>query len=292
MQQLIRWTGSKRSQCSEIVKYICCDYNTYYEPFCGSCAVGFYLMKYKPMHFKKFVFSDVNADLINTYNIIKNEPLKLCKIYSELWNNLNKDNNIDRKKEYYNSIRDEVNKNHDPFLFFFITRTCQNGLIRYNSKGEFNTGFHIQRKGIIPEKIYSIVQQYSKLLNNHDCSFMHLDYTENNYTENDLVYLDPPYFNTKGIYFGIIDFNNFFDFLQNLKSDFLLSFDGISDKDNTVQIPKVYNKHVYLYSGKSSFYRLSKSKKDVEVYESLYIKVKNNLTELTGLTGLTGLTEW
>ena len=62
---------------------------------------------------------------------------------------------------------------------------------------------------------------------------------------------------------------------MSLKSDFLLSFDGISTKDNTVEIPKVYNEHKYIYSGKSPFNRIN-NQKDIKVFESLYIKTKSN----------------
>jgi site-specific DNA-cytosine methylase len=78
------------------------------------------------------------------------------------------------------------------------------------------------------------------------------------------------------IEYGKIDYDKFISFLKSLKSDFLLSFDGISAKDNTVEIPKVYNEHKYIYSGKSSFNKI-RNQKDVKVFESLYIKTKSNI---------------
>ena len=34
-QPVIKWSGSKRSQSSEIIKYFPKEIDTYYEPFCG-----------------------------------------------------------------------------------------------------------------------------------------------------------------------------------------------------------------------------------------------------------------
>ena len=38
-QPVIKWSGSKRSQASEIIKYFPKEIDTYYEPFCGGCSV-------------------------------------------------------------------------------------------------------------------------------------------------------------------------------------------------------------------------------------------------------------
>lgn len=38
-QPVIKWSGSKRSQTEEIIKYFPTEINTYYEPFCGGCSM-------------------------------------------------------------------------------------------------------------------------------------------------------------------------------------------------------------------------------------------------------------
>ena len=42
-QPVIKWSGSKRSQASEIIKYFPKQIDTYFEPFCG----GAYVVKTK-----------------------------------------------------------------------------------------------------------------------------------------------------------------------------------------------------------------------------------------------------
>lgn len=139
MQQLIKWTGSKRSQCIEISKNILSEYETYFEPFCGSCALGFYLLKTKSMQFKKFIFSDINNDLINTYNTIKENPQTIIDDYRKYWNELNKDDNIKRKQEYYKVMRECLNTSHEPSVFFFIMRVVQNGMNTLRRKQKLKT---------------------------------------------------------------------------------------------------------------------------------------------------------
>ena len=36
-QPVIKWSGSKRSQANDILKFFPKQINTYYEPFCGGC---------------------------------------------------------------------------------------------------------------------------------------------------------------------------------------------------------------------------------------------------------------
>ena len=38
-QPVIKWSGSKRSQAKDIIKYFPKEIDTYYEPFCGGASV-------------------------------------------------------------------------------------------------------------------------------------------------------------------------------------------------------------------------------------------------------------
>lgn len=273
-QPVIKWSGSKRSQCDEIIKYFPKNINTFYEPFCGGCSVTRALIE-SNIQVNNIVCSDINQDLINLWLTIKNSPDLVIQTYGELWNQLNFDNNINRKVEFYNSIRDKYNNNHDPLLFMFIMRTVVNGLPRYNKKGKFNSPFHLNRNGINPNRLSKIIKEWSRLLNNANVKFRCCSYMDINPLENDFIYFDPPYEKTKGMYYGNFNQNDFFDYLFHLNCHYALSYDGVvANSINEVsKIPlNLYDKHILIKSGNSSFRRLIGFSNKSTVYESLYIK--------------------
>lgn len=272
-QPAIKWSGSKRSQAKEIVENFPKEIETYYEPFCGGCSVLRQLLG-SEINVKEYICSDINEDLINLWNKIKIEPLKLAADYENLWCELNKDDNRERKKRYFEEVRARYNLVHNESDFLFIMRTTTKGMPRYNKKGEFNNSFHITRNGIKPSTLCKILQEWSHILQDKNVTFLHKDYLEITSKENDVLYLDPPYYHTKGMYFGKLDYKDFFEWLKTQKGYYLLSFDGISGvEDKTYNLPKeLYSEHKYLKSGNSSFRRILGKSRDSIVYESLYLK--------------------
>ena len=277
IQPVVKWSGSKRSQAPEICKYINKNYETYYELFCGGCSMLFFLLenKYYTDKFKRFVCNDINSPLIELYKMIKEDCMYVQDTYVKLWKELNKDEDLERKKAYFAEIREEFNKTQKPELFFFIMRTTTNGMPRYNKAGEFNNSFHVTRNGMMPSETEGILRESSYLLRVNKVEFYSKSFEEYGTEENDLLYLDPPYFNTKGMYYGTIDFPVLWQYLKDTKSDWLLSFDGkAGEEDNTVSIPEIYDRHLYINSGNSSFRRVIGKSKDTIVEESLYLKIK------------------
>ena len=277
MQQVIKWSGSKRSQAHDIVKCIGNKiYEIYYEPFCGGCSVLAYIIANENIakQFKSFVCSDLNEDLISSYNLIKTNPSYIIENYNVMWNELNQESNsLEDKKRYFEKIRTRLNIEHNPVDFIFIMRTTTNGMPRYNKNGEFNNSFHITRNGITPDKFEKIVTEWSRLLNQYNVQFICQSFEKIVPNENDLVYLDPPYANTKGMYFGGFDNMCLFAFLERLRCDWMLSYDGMAGDDNlVVDVPKnLYKRHLLINSGNSSFRRVIGNDKYCNVQESLYL---------------------
>ena len=277
-QPIIKWSGSKRSQCEEILTYFPKKIDTYYEPFCGGCSMLMGLIN-SGISVKRYVCSDINGDLISLWNMVKDSPETIYQSYETLWKKLNKDDDIGRKRRFFEEQRSIYNQTHSPEVFFFIMRTTTNGMPRYNTKGEFNNGFHITRNGIEPERLYPILMDWSDKLKRHNVEFIHCSYSDiiGGVNPDDFIYMDPPYFNTKGMYMkNTINFDDFFDDLEELcklKVKFALSFDGKSGQvDNTCTVPeKCYLQHMYIKSGNSSFKRTIGKDRNAMVYESLYL---------------------
>lgn len=273
IKPVIKWSGSKRTQSESILSYFPKEIDTYYEPFIGGASVLYQLL-HNDIKVNKYICSDINDDLITLWNRIKNNPNDLIDCYTDLWNELNIDDDIERKKQYFYNVRSRFNEHRLPEDFLFLSRTCTNGLIRYNSSGDFNTSFHFSRKGIVPETLSKILLDWSEKLNYNNVQFINQSYEEVNTNEDDFIYLDPPYANTKGMYYGQLDYKIFWEWLRNQQAKYLLSFDGKrAEVDNTYAVPKdLYQEHVYLHSGRSSFVDL-KNQVTQMVQESLYINV-------------------
>lgn len=261
---IIKWSGSKRSQASEIVSLFPKKINIYFEPFLGGGAI---LGALSPL---KAICGDICVPLIKIWNIVKTNPELLSKEYEKRWVRLYNEGHL-----YYYKARKEFNINKSPFDLLFLSRTCVNGLIRFNRNGGFNNSYHLSRKGIQPAKFKKIIYKWSKIIKGY--KFFIKDYREltKNAGSADFIYLDPPYFNTQGRYFGGIVFNDFLEYLQNLnkrKIRFALSYDGKRGNKNYIaEIPKsLYKHHLLLHSGNSSFRKLQ-NKKIEPVYESLYL---------------------
>ena len=272
-EPVIKWSGSKRSQAENILTYFPKEIDTYYEPFCGGASVLRRLLS-SDIKVNRYVCSDLNSGLIDLWNEIINNPERVSSYYNRLWNELNVDDDKQRKKEYFTTVRERYNREHNPLDFMFIMRTTTNGMPRYNRDGEFNNSFHVTRNGIVPKTLEKIIYEWSELLNKNKVEFMACSYAEIKPKEDDFVYLDPPYANTKGMYYGTIDYDKLWNWLRNLPCKYALSFDGISgEEDNTWNVPQdVYSRHEYLLNGNSSFKRTIGKSNDSIVYESLYLK--------------------
>ena len=261
---VIKWSGSKRSQSAKIKEYLPNKFNRYYEPFIGG---GSMLYAINPTD---AVCGDICVPLIDLWNEIKNNPVKLSEAYKLRWTKLQ----TEGYQAYY-EIRDDFNKNRSPEDLLFLSRTCVNGLIRFNANGDFNNSLHHTRPGISPDSLEKIIMDWSKHIQGSE--FIAADYTTTTETakEGDLIYLDPPYFHTKGRYYGTIDFDAFLAYLEQLNSKgikYMLSFDGIRGEDDfTVELPKkLYKRHEFIPSGNSSFKKVM-DKESIQVLESLYL---------------------
>lgn len=272
-QPVIKWSGSKRSQCQNIIKYFPKEINTYYEPFCGGASVLRGLLE-SDIKVKQYVCSDLNEGLIELWKLIKEDPVSVSNRYEKLWTELNQYEDKAIKRQYFENVRERYNKEHNPLDFMFIMRTTTNGMPRYNQKGEFNNSFHITRNGIDPERLRKIINEWSVLLNKNNVCFKCCSYDTIIPQKGDFMYLDPPYAGTKGMYFGGFDNKNLFEYLRKIDCSWAMSYDGISGKeDNTFEVPQdLYDEHLYIKSGNSSFKRVIGKSNDSIVYESLYLK--------------------
>lgn len=273
---LIKWIGSKRVQSREIINYFPSFVSTYYEPFCGGCSVLYQLLKSKDHYVNRCVCSDTNGDLIDLWNTVKRDPGGLYAEYERMWNEMKSIEDRQEKRKYFEAVRDEFNQTRSPYCFFFLLRTCTNGIPRYNKFGNFNNTLHLTRDGIKPRFLKKIIDEWSDLLNSHDVQFRRCDYRNaiDSLELDDFVYLDPPYEMTRstGKYFGDVDYDTLFGIVRNMNArgvKYAMSFDSSSAKPD---VPEDVYENIIGVPSKNGGYRKTIMKMDdKDVYETLYI---------------------
>ena len=201
VKPFVKWAGGKNSLIPQITKYYPFELKNgfierYIEPFVGGGAVLIdILQKYE---IKEAYAFDINIDLINCYNVIKNNV-------EELINELDKKEknfialNDEERQNYFYDIRAEYNsyKLNDKLdvkrasEFIFLNRTCFNGLYRVNKDGKFNVPCGKYKNPTICD--YNNLRNLSELIKN--VIFEYGDYrkSEKYVNNNTFVYFDPPY---------------------------------------------------------------------------------------------------
>ena len=201
VKPFVKWAGGKNSLIPQITKYYPFELKNgfierYIEPFVGGGAVLIdILQKYEVKEAYAF---DINIDLINCYNVIKNNV-------EELINELDKKEikfialNDEERQNYFYDIRAEYNsyKLKDELdvkrasEFIFLNRTCFNGLYRVNKEGKFNVPCGKYKNPTICDS--NNLRNLSELIKN--VIFEYGDYrkSEKYVNNNTFVYFDPPY---------------------------------------------------------------------------------------------------
>ena len=163
---------------------------TWIEPFFGSGVVGI------NVHPKKANVSDNNEHIVRLYKDIQNglvNPDNVDIHLRVLGEHLEKSHG-----ETYYDVRSRFNQNHESLDFLFLNRSCFNGVMRFNNKGEFNVPFckNPQRfsKSYIT-KICNQVRAVWEVFQESDWSISHRDWRDalDIAETGDMVYMDPPY---------------------------------------------------------------------------------------------------
>lgn len=309
----IKWTGSKRSQAKVIVDKFPKEINIYCECFVGGGSVLHELLNRiynKEIKCNRIVCCDINTDLITLWRMLidKNKRQKLLEYYTCLHYKLKAragyidgpmtTEHVKLAQTLYYEMRDKYNEyivndiynEERAMIFYWITRTAFNGLIRYNPKTrKFNSPFHVGgRFGITPDELLEVFNGWGTVIdsfieNGGKLDFYCCDYGEviSGLGNGDVVYMDPPYDKVGGTYFceefSVERLNKIIEWLTEYGAKVLLSYDGKSGEEDRTsnKIRPWYKTHEYINAGRSSFKGLkSKSRKvgsnDI-VKDSLYL---------------------
>jgi DNA adenine methylase len=267
---LIKWTGSKRRQAPQIVAKFPRKIATYYEPFLGGGSVLYELLG-SDVEVDRYEVSDACEPLIALWRLVIDDPHGLVAEYAENWRMLQVCG-----RTYYNEVRQAFNESQNPHLFFFLLRTCRDGLTKFNQAGEFNGSFHPLNLGMAPERVKPLAEAWHRRLISKDISFSARDYRQVTTKPGDVLYLDPPYETGEGRYYtGSFDFGELFGWLRKQQCDYFLSLNGfLGDEDRRLKVPAdLYDRHRLLENGYSPLDHLY-GRKPRLVTDSFYVKRK------------------
>lgn len=202
VRPFVKWAGGKGSLIPQLNNFYPYELRNgiierYIEPFVGGGAVLIdILQKYDVEQAYAF---DINIDLINCYNVIKNNVEELIinlrqmeTEYLQLEQEERK-NYFYNKRDEYNNYRLEENEQNvqRAAQFIYLNRTCFNGLYRVNKAGKFNVPMGSHKNPTICDE--ENLRNLSELIQN--VQFQYGDYRKSMeyVTENTFVYFDPPY---------------------------------------------------------------------------------------------------
>ncbi len=196
----LKWAGGKGQLLKDINRYYPFNSNVtkYAEPFVGGGAVLFDILnKY---NLQEVYISDINAELINAYTIIRDDVDALIDTLGRFESEYINLDDSSRKESYlakrarFNELKSKKKKDDAielAALMIFLNKTCFNGLYRVNRKGEYNVPMGAYKKPLICDE--SNLRIVSKKL--QKVQIICGDYSKSSDFIDDrtFVYFDPPY---------------------------------------------------------------------------------------------------
>lgn len=173
----LKWAGGKRwlvPQLAELWKPH--SHRRYVEPFCGGLAAPLGLLPVRAL------LNDINPHLINFYSHLQRGlklTIKMTNDAESFYNHRARFNELIANRKSHSAEAAQ--------LFYYLNRTCFNGLCRFNQTGEFNVPFG-QHKSIAYLQDFSGFQTVFK-----NWEFTCNDLLDLPIAPEDFIYADPPY---------------------------------------------------------------------------------------------------
>lgn len=197
----LKWAGGKGQLLKEIEKYYPFKdgkITKYAEPFVGGGAVLFDILNKYDL--EEIYISDINAELINTYCVIRDNASELIDLLAKYQSEYVPSGQEERKSYYmskrecFNDLKVNGNKSviiEKAALMIFLNKTCFNGLYRVNKKGMFNVPMGSYKNPLICDEtnlraVSKKLQKVKIVCGDYRKSADFID-------ENTFVYFDPPY---------------------------------------------------------------------------------------------------
>lgn len=187
--KLVNWIAESASYAT---------FDRWVEPFSGTGVVAFNI---KP---RCALLCDSNPHLITFYKSVQAKEITGEKAKNFLTYEGKK--LLKSEGEHYYAIRERFNKEGNPLDFLFLSRSCFNGMMRFNRGGGYNVPFCKKPNRFaqaLVTKICNQIDAVSCVIEAGDYTFKHQEFLEtfSEVDEQNLVYCDPPYIGRHVDYF-------------------------------------------------------------------------------------------
>lgn len=219
----------------------------------GSGVVAFNILP------ENALLCDNNPHLIAFYSALKSGDITEISVREHL---IQEGSLLKKEGEsYYYLVRERFNRTHSPLDFLFLNRSCFNGVMRFNSKGNFNVPFCRKPERFVQAYITKIVNQVMAVrqilaIKKFDFICQDFEKTFSMLTPDDFLYCDPPYIDRHTDYFNQWTEQNelkLLELLTKIQSDFILStWKGNEFREN--KYIEQYSKHFCLHTQKHYYH--------------------------------------
>ena len=179
-----------------------------YDVFGGGGSFAIYASQRFGSHLVNY--NDNNPVVVNLIRHVQSNPKQLWELYNEHYRKSTEDYYFRvREMNIGNSVEGAAN-------FLYLAKNAFSGKIRFNSKNRFNSPI---RKGSSCPKVErdSLLELSSTI---QSLTITNSDYRDFADIQDSFLYLDPPYFNNaNGHYNGVLNLNEFNQFLRTIESN-------------------------------------------------------------------------
>ena len=176
LKPFLRWAGGKSWLVQRLRLLLPPIIGTYYEPFLGGGSLFFNLLP------ENAVLSDLNERLVETYEVLRDQPSDLASILQN-WSN-------SETTFYFIRNRDFPNKVYRAAQFIYLNKTCWNGLYRVSRSGKFNVPFGYHGRQVFDARH---LEDLSKALQPSHLIAGDFASAVSEAKAGDFIYFDPPY---------------------------------------------------------------------------------------------------
>lgn len=216
IQSPLNYTGGKFKLLPQILPLFPQNIDLFVDLFCGGCNVGV------NVECNRVIYNDLDRNLLylyqtfkilgkdviteHIYDIIDKYGLSLVSKYGYDYYGCDSSKGLGNyNRDKFLKLREDFNHNTDEGHYYYILLYVMivyafNNQIRFNAKGEYNLPVG---KRDFNAKMEAKLKNFIDRIEQQDCRFTCIDFRDfdtSNLTENDFVYVDPPYLITCATY--------------------------------------------------------------------------------------------